>query len=157
MKRVIDTIYGARSSVWVLTDELASEGLSYALEDKAALGFDVKVIVGPSFGTSSAALERIFEQSTPSVDKRRSADEVVPTVVLIDYVDQPSGIRGRARAMVITHDLYSAARLYRGDLLVTDQLIDGAMWELATTGTPEGAMLDLLDVFQDQLDRAGAF
>ncbi|MCA9490413.1 MAG: hypothetical protein KC621_10830 [Myxococcales bacterium] len=156
-KRIVDGIYGARSSIWVLTNDLANEGLTKALQDKAALGFDVRVVVGPNFGDSSSAVSRFFENETPDVDKRRVTDPVVPTLVILDWEDLPSGRRGQARGMVITHDLFNAARLYRGNPVETDQLIDGVMWELATAATPTGDLQSLLDVWQDHLDRSEAF
>ncbi|MCB9686626.1 MAG: hypothetical protein H6738_07985 [Alphaproteobacteria bacterium] len=156
-KRIVDGIYGARSSIWVLTNDLANEGLSKALQDKAERGFDVRVVVGPDFGDSSSAVSRVFENETPDVDKRRVTDPVVPTLVILDWEDQPSGRRGQARGMVITHDLFNAARLYRGSPVETDQLIDGVMWELATASTPTGDLQALMDVWQDHLDRSEAF
>lgn len=155
-KRVIDAIYAARSAVWVMTDDLANDGLAKALQDKAAWGFDVQVVVGPRFGESSSLLSRVLEDETPDVQKRQlSGVDVVPTVVLIDYPDDPEGYRSVARAMVLNHDLYSAARLYRGQEVETDQLIDAAMWVLSDVTAPGDEMLALEAVFRDAFDAAG--
>lgn len=157
-KRVIDAVYSARSSVWILTDDFADEGLARALQEKARWGFDVQVIVGPSFGSSSSLLSRIFEQQTPDVQKYRLDDvEVVPTVVLIDYAKDADGYQPYTRAMVMNHDLYSAARLYRGEGVFTDQLIDAAMWTLTDVDTPSAELLVLEELFRAQRDAAGDF
>lgn len=152
-KRVIDAVYSARSAVWIMTNDFADEGLANALQEKAKWGFDVQVIVGPAFGTSSSALSRIFEQQTPDVVKRRIVDEdVVPTIVLVDYPDDADGYRPYTRAMVMNHDLFSAARLYRGEAVFTDQLIDAAMWTLTDVNTPSDELLVLEELFSAQRD-----
>ncbi|MEQ1504613.1 MAG: hypothetical protein ABMB14_20405 [Myxococcota bacterium] len=157
-KRVIDAVYSARSAVWILTDDLENEGLARALEDKAKWGFDVQVIVGPRFGTASAAISRIFEQETPDVSKRRLVDgDVIPTIVLVDLPDDPEGYRPHARAMVMNHDLYSASRLYRGEPVLTDQLIDSAMWVFASDGPPGAELVTLQQVYEDHLARTVEF
>lgn len=157
-KRVIDAVYSARSAVWILTDDLADEGLAHALQEKAKWGFDVQVIVGPAFGTSSSQLSRIFEQQTPDVVKRRLTDvSVVPTVVLIDYPEDADGYRPYTRAMVMNHDLYSAARLYRGEAVFTDQLIDAAMWTLTDVDEPSADLVVLEELFSTQRDLSVEF
>ena len=59
-------------------------------------------------------------------------------------------------AFVLTHELYSAARLYRGSEVVNDQLIDGALWVVSDYDTelaPE--MLDLYEFFDTTFERGG--
>jgi sugar-specific transcriptional regulator TrmB len=153
-KRVIDAVYTARTSVRILTDDLANEGLAKALQDKAERGFDVEVVVGPRFGQSNTLLSRFFEEAG-DVEKRRVTDvDVVPTVVIVDWEPQASGLRSRTQVMVMTHDLYSASRLYRGEPVVTDQLIDGVMWTLSTSSEPDASMEALFDLWLDHHDRS---
>jgi hypothetical protein len=59
--------------------------------------------------------------------------------------------------MVMNHDLYSAARLYRGEAVFTDQLIDAAMWTLTDVDTPSAELLVLEELFRTQRDAAGEF
>lgn len=153
-KRVIDAVYGARTSVRILTDDFANAGLAKAVQDKASRGFDVEVIVGPHYGASSTILSRLLEDAR-DVQLRRVLDaQVVPTLVIVDWEPQGSGYRSRTEAMVLTHPLYSASRLYRGDAVESDQLIDGVMWTLSTAGEPDEAMQRLYGVFQDHHDRS---
>lgn len=157
-KRVIDAVYAARTDVRILTDDLANEGLAKAVQDKAERGFDVQVIVGPSFGASSTQLARLLADDAPDVDLRQvTGVDVVPTVVIVNWAEQGSGLRARTQVMVMTHDLWSAARLYRGEPLENDQLIDGVMWTLSTSGEPDAAMKQLLALWQDHYDRSEAF
>ncbi|MBN2800056.1 MAG: hypothetical protein JXX28_13005 [Deltaproteobacteria bacterium] len=149
IKRVTDAVYSARSDVRILTDDFATEGLAFALQDKASWGFDVDVIVGPNFSASSTALSRTLSNSTPDVAKFQTSMEQVPTVILIDYGEDLSGRYNTSRALVITHDLYSSSRLYRSQEVVNDQLIDGAMWELRVYGEPSGDLLDLEQLWKD--------
>jgi hypothetical protein len=155
LKRVIDAVYSARTGVWILTDDFSNEGLARALQEKARWGFDVEVVVGPHFGDASSQLSRILEDETPDVPKRQITEDIdIPTVILIDYPDDGEGYRPHTRAMVLTHDLFSAARLYRGDIVLTDQLIDGTLWVLSDTNTPDAPIQALEELFRAHRDRA---
>jgi len=159
-KRIIDAVYAARSDVHVLTDEFANEGLTKALQDKAELGFEVEVVVGPRFGETSERLARLLAQETPDVDKSRVTDERVPTIVLIDLYEARDGWTYPAKAFVLSHDLYSAERLYRSSPVITDQLIDGVLYvfEDADRAGPDDVsdeVQTLVDVFEDHRSRAG--
>lgn len=127
-KRIIDAVYSAKSDVRVLTDDLANEGLVKALQDKAELDFDVEVTVGPAFGTSTSALSRLLEREADDVDKRRVETGRNPTIVLVDFGVARDGNTYPAKAFVLSHDLYSAERLFRGSEVITDQLIDGVLY-----------------------------
>lgn len=126
-KRIIDAIYRARSNVRVLTDDLANEGLARALQHKAALGFDVEVIVGERFGQNSGAASLDFLRESSDV-VRRQVDGPNPTVVIIDTDRARDGHTYPARVFALSHDLISAKRLYQGEPIRTDQLIDGVLW-----------------------------
>ncbi|HHO51653.1 MAG TPA: hypothetical protein ENK18_12465 [Deltaproteobacteria bacterium] len=152
-KRVIDAVYSARSAVWVLTNELANDGLARALQDKAAFGFDVRVVVGPAFRSTSQRLADELLQDTPDVQKVQiDSVEDVPTLILVDLPPDQEGYPPHARAMILTHDLVSSARLYRGQTVVTDQLIDGAMWVLSNRTPERTELLGLDALFQEQFD-----
>jgi len=154
-KRVIDAVYGARASVYVLTDDFANEGLAHALQAKAADGFDVQVIVGPGFGSTSTILSRVLEDETPNLPKYQvTGVDSVPTVVLVDFEKARDNHRYRSRAMVLSHDLYSAARLHRNQEVVNDQLIDGNLWVFNDDNTPSAELLALLALWEDAFANA---
>ncbi|MBW1877983.1 MAG: hypothetical protein JRJ84_06455 [Deltaproteobacteria bacterium] len=151
-KRIIDAIYSARASVWVLTDDFANDGLAAALQDKAEYDFDVEVVVGPNHGSSAYAISEVLRTETPNVSKHRICDPgEVPTLVLIDYVRARDGNRYTSRAFLLSHDLYAAARLYRSSEVINDQLIDGNLFVLNDYDAPSGAMEDLQQVWEDHL------
>ncbi len=155
VKRIVDSVYGARASVWVLSGDLADEGLTRALQAKAASGFDVRVVVGADFGNHVAAISDSFATETPDVRKTVVTDaSVVPTLVLVDYALDRNGDRPKARAFLLSHDLVSSSRLYYSTTIPTDQLIDGALFVLEDADLPSDAMLQLLEVVQDHRDRA---
>lgn len=157
-KRVIDAVYGARASVYVLTNDFANEGLAHALQTKAADGFDVQVVVGPGFGSSSTILSRVLEDETPDLPKyRTSGVDSVPTIVLVDFEKARDNHRYRSRAMVLSHDLYSAARLHRNQEVINDQLIDGNLWVFNDYDTPSAELEALRAVWEDALATAEAF
>ena len=146
-KRIIDAVYGARSSIRILTNDFANEGLTQALEAKATHGFSVQVIVGPKLRGSNSALSRFFENDTPNVDKVQvTAFERIPTIVLIDEDEARDGTTYPSRAFILSHDLYSAARLYKDQEVISDQLLDGNLWVLNdfTSDSPEIATLRAL-------------
>ncbi|MFK7930032.1 MAG: hypothetical protein AB8H79_17695 [Myxococcota bacterium] len=150
-KRIIDAVYSAKSDIRVLTDEFANEGLTKALQDKADLGFDVEVIVGPRWGETSSALARLLRSNTPDVSKRQVTTGRVPTIVLIDLDVARDGEVYPAKAFVLSHDLYSAERLYRGSPVFTDQLIDGVLWVIEDNnngGTPQDVADELIPLVE---------
>ena len=154
-KRVIDAVYGARASIHVITDDFANEGLARALDQKAADGFDVQVIVGPSFGSSAAILSRVLEDETPNLTKYRvTSVESLPTLVFIDFEKARDSHRYQSRAMVLSHDLYSAARLHRSQEVINDQLIDGNLWVFNDYDEPSAELKALFAIFEDALATA---
>lgn len=158
-KRIIDAVYAARSDVRILTDDFANEGLTKAMQDKAGLGFDVEIVVGPRWGSTNSALARLLATTTPDVRKSKVTDGRVPTVVIVDAGVARDGKRYPTRAYFLSHDLYSAERLYRGSPATTDQLIDGVLFvvEDAVSGRDEVSpeLQVFLDVFNEHADRAG--
>ncbi|MEM6928868.1 MAG: hypothetical protein AAF602_18155, partial [Myxococcota bacterium] len=147
-KRVIDAVYQAKSRVWVMTDDFANEGLFAALRAKHDWGFEVRVINGPNIGTTSSALGRAYDTELAPVERRELLDvEEVPTVVYVDPEVDNNGFATASWVLVLTHDLYSSARLYRGVEIQTDQLIDGALLVLSNR----------TDDDRDEIDRFVSF
>jgi hypothetical protein len=155
-KRLIDAIYGARGSVKILTDDFANEGMTLALEEKAASGFDVEVILGPGFESSSQVLSRLFTSQTPSVRKHRIDDGGrVPTIVIIDDGPDIHGTHSSAtKAFVLSHPLYSSARLYRSETVLNDQLIDGTMLVFVDTHARSAELETFRALYERHLLRA---
>lgn len=156
-KRVIDGIYSARSSVWILTEDLTDEGLIHALQDKAELGFDVRIGVGSSFGLETADLSDLLRTDAPDVDRVQVADPLIlsttPTIVLVDLEPGRDGRLHQPRAMVMTHPLYSAGRLFENQTVSTDQYTDGAMWVLDDYDEASDELLTLRTLVADLLDQ----
>ena len=154
-KRMIDAVYRAKSSVWVMTDDFANEGLAHALQSKAADDFEMKVIVGPQFGDSSSPLSRLLQQDTPDVWKRELSTGRVPTVVFVDIEPARDGRMYPAQIFVASHDLYSSARYYRADEVVTDQLVDGTLWVLNDPTHLSQERADLVTLWDDTVAATG--
>ena len=157
IKRVIDAIYTARTSVRVMSNELVNDGIVQALQNKAKWGFEVDVVVGPDFGTTSSALARELRNETPDVNKFTfDAADDLPTVILIDV---EGGLTTQPRAYIVSHDLYSASRFLGSRSLTTDQLIDGnltiltdANYRLDKGG--DSPLQPLVELFEDHLNRS---
>ncbi|MCB9677564.1 MAG: hypothetical protein H6737_20830 [Alphaproteobacteria bacterium] len=159
-KRVIDAVYTARKSIRIMSNELVNDGMVRAIQEKASWGFPVTAIVGPAFGTTSQPLSRVFQNEAPDVEKHRfTAATDLPTIILIDI---EGGVDVMPRAFVLSHDLYSASRIYRNTEVETDQLIDGNLFVLdddtfVRGEKPDSPLQALVDLYEDHLDRSGAF
>lgn len=154
-KRVIDSVYAARSSIRILTDDFSNEGLAEALQTKASYGFSVEVIVGPHFKDDSATLSGVLEKDTPDVTKSKvTGVERVPTVILIDTEDSATV---QPMAMVMSHDLFSSVRVEKGKPVTNDQLIDGNMVVITDNDGQLGpAFSTLEELWNWHKDQAGA-
>ena len=150
-KRVIDAVYGARSNIWVMTNDLANEGLAQALKEKASWGFDVRVVVGPDFGTNVSRLSDELLVGRNGMRIRQSAASI-PSVVLVDIEPDREGYLPHARGMVLTHSLVNSARYYRNQPVVTDQFIDGALWVISDYSADRAELQPLTTLFLDQFD-----
>jgi len=149
-KRVIDGIYNARSSVRILTDDFSNNGIIAAMQSKASYGFDMEITVGPRFGSASTPISDLLLDTTPDVTKLQwTGPGALPTLVFVDADDSSGGAGNNAKVMVISHDLYAAARLYNNGVVITDQLIDGHMWVLEAPGEPQGAIAELFSFYAD--------
>ncbi|MED5374215.1 MAG: hypothetical protein VX899_24570 [Myxococcota bacterium] len=146
IKRIVDASYGARSNIYVLTDDFLDEGLANALQAKYEDGFDVQVIVGPNFKEANRSLSSTLEDTGVPLSQLPDG-LVVPTVVLVDTQIDRRGTWNTAKAMCLSHDVVSAARLNRGATVLTDQLLDGSLWVLDdydAPGSDSNAQMDAL-------------
>lgn len=158
-KRMIDAVYSAKSSIWVSSDQLINEGLVRALQYKARDGFDVRVVIGAKQPTvfNPRTPPELLANQTPDVTKRRIPDEVVPTLLLIDYDTARDGLNYPSRAYVLSHDMVSASRLFQQIAVENDQLIDGNLLVLEDwKATPHADLIALRDLFDSLYDRGGA-
>lgn len=156
-KRLIDAVYAARSSIRVVTEDLADEGLARALQRKAEDGFDVEVLVGASFGATSSALSDVLRNKAPDVAVLQSYDPVpLPTIVFVDFDKARDGRFHTPRALVLGHPIWSAARTFAGSAVVTDQLVDATLVVLGNQGEPTLPLKALADVYADRRATAEA-
>jgi hypothetical protein len=152
IKRTIDASWGARANIWVMTNDFFDEGLARALQAKARDGFDVRVVVGPDFGTTADTLSEILLEGG-RIDIVQVTDGTVPTTVLVDTIRDRNGNWNSPTAMCLSHDIISAGRFYvnsqrETEATVTDQLVDGNMWMLEQYGeAPSGDLAALNDLF----------
>lgn len=157
VKRVIDSVYSARSDVTVLTDDFLDKGLATALQAKASTGFDVKVVVGPRFGTQAPPLSGELRDNTPDVQKYQfSAEQRIPTVVLVDQGVDRMGLRPRTQAFVLSHEIVSATRTVGTEPIPSDQLMDGNLWVLSQTGEVGPELQQLNDLVLQHLEQSEA-
>lgn len=132
VKQLTDAIYRSRGSVTLVTQDLTDPGVQQALADKAHAGFTVEVLVGVA--TTWVAEDPIV---------RRTASDLLPTLLVTDDGD------GRVSASVLSHPVWSAARIVGGTPVTSDQFVDGVLWSVeAPAATPT---LDALTAIADDL------
>ncbi len=158
VKRMVDASYGARSSIYVLTDDFMDEGLANALGAKYADGFDVQVVVGPNFRENSRSLSNTLLDAGVPVTQLPEGT-IVPTLVLVDTQIDRRSTWNTAKAMCLSHEIVSASRLYRTEPVLSDQLMDGSMWVLndydAPGSEPTAQMGALIDLWEEAKSSAG--
>jgi len=157
LKRVIDEIYNARASVWVVSDEFANTYAAEALIYKAAAGFDVRVVIEPegescesavdcpnrqqcAMGTCEVAFNVVDRLRTGFDDVRlpnhtagvRYANDLRQTVVVIDALRSPvNGVSYTTRVFVLSQPMTSAIAYASGANNVprpSDAFMDSNMW-----------------------------
>jgi hypothetical protein len=148
-KRVVDAIYGARSSVRILSDDMAHAGLIAALASKASYGFDMEVVVGPNFGRSNSTVSNTLKSADDVQALQVSGAGAVPTIVLIDFEAGRDGQTPISKAFVLTHPFLPASRLGGTGDAKSDQLADGTMFVIGERGSP-GANLQALEALYEQ-------
>lgn len=157
VKRVIDAVYGAKSDVTILSDDVFDKGLAVALQAKAADGFAMQVIVSQRFGEHAPQLSSELRDAAPDVDTRMLTDDRrVPTIVLVDQGTDRVGGKPRTRAFVLTHEMVSATRTLGIEPLRSDQLIDGHLWVLGQTGEVGPEITQLQELVAAHIDASEA-
>lgn len=117
VKELIDRIYAARASVWIATSSMLNSEVARALIYKAASGFDVRVVVADTGGTSdeAAALPGVFaelaEQRDEELPSFRTLSALSGGGTLIILDGQP-GFAGDQKqpgvALVLTAPLFES-------------------------------------------------
>jgi phosphatidylserine/phosphatidylglycerophosphate/cardiolipin synthase-like enzyme len=145
IKTLIDATWGARSSVRLVTEDITDAGLGTALAAKAADGFDVEVIVGASFGTTTPSATNAFLAAAAGVRiLQNSAAGTLPTMMFLDLEQARDGRYHEPRVLTLTHPVWSASRLSGSTEVVTDQYCDGTLFGLSVRGLPPTrAIVDL--------------
>lgn len=143
LKHVVDEIYGARASVWVVTTRLLHQELAEALRYKAEAGFDVRVWVTDDARNEDASLVASLESAFNDVRRPGQAwpavypvEGVGVTALLLD--GEPSPIDGRSwrsQAMVLTSSLHHSRpfEFVTSEPRVSDMFTDALLFVIPTT------------------------
>lgn len=140
VKQVIDEIYRARGSVFLMTDELVNEFVLDALEYKQKNGFDVRVML-----RAGGALNTQRAQAAGLVVRRAPARYTyLPTVLITETEKDRNGKQWPRKAMIMTHPMWNGApfevldpfdaQVQTNDDVVriypSDMFADGSLWIL---------------------------
>ncbi len=137
LKNVIDEVYRAKASVFIMTEDLSNQFLLDALEYKKANGFDVKVVIGKGQGESTQA-------RVDALGAKKVAASVgfLPTMIVIDHSNDRRGKTNPRIVQLLSHPLYRGSAFeveYRKpDNRVhwyrADSFTDGNMFEIIEFG-----------------------
>lgn len=146
VKNVIDEVYRAKASVFIMTEEITNPFLLDALEYKRDNGFKVEVLVSAR-QDGGRMRDRVMalgaRQAPASVDH-------LPTVVVIDQERDRTGQRRPRIAQVLSHPLWRSAAYETRVTSPNDQVfiypadtfIDGNMWEILEQGSYRNPEID---------------
>ena len=138
VKQIIDEIYRARGSVFLMTDELVNEFVLDALEYKQKNGFDVRVML-----RDGGALNAQRAQAAGLVVRRAPTKfGYLPTVLLTETQADRLGRSWPRKAMIMTHPMWNGApfevldpieaQVQTNDDVVriypSDMFADGSLW-----------------------------
>lgn len=184
LKRVIDEIYNARASVWIVSDEFANSYAAEALIYKASAGFDVRVVIEPDGGPCETSFDcpnyqqcamNVCEVSFNAVDRLRTgfdevrkenrvaevrlANDLRQTIVVIDALPSPiSHERTRTRVFVLSQPMTSAIAYASGQVNTprpSDAFMDSHMWVMNALPTAPDPDVDaVVDSVRDLYDAA---
>lgn len=145
-KTIIDEIYKARASVYIITNTLSENFMLDALNYKKANDFDVKIIVNETAQDpdSVAALTALGARYAPA------SVGYLPTLVIIDSEPNRLGTVETRRAHIASHPLWRTApfSIYFNEqadeveVYKSDYFCDGMMWSLTAYPGQENKPLD---------------
>ena len=151
-KEIIDEVYRAKSSVYVMSNNIMSPFLLDALEYKANNGFDVQIVVNGAAQANGSPSDRLDALGATELSM---VGETLPTIIILDSDDEDHP----RVAMVLSHELvrgapYEVERREPDDFVYiypSDTFFDGNMWVIEEYGDQNGARPEidrLLDYWQ---------
>lgn len=148
IKTIIDDVYKARASVFIMTDSLTEQALIDALEYKASNGFEVRVIVNET-AQDPEMLPRLRD-----VDVRLapSSLDYVPTMVIVDTEPNRRNEIEQRRVHVASHPIWKTApfQVFVStpndylEIYKSDYFVDGLLWSLYAYKGQESTNIDQL-------------
>lgn len=146
VKNVVDEVYRARSSVYVMTENLTNRDLIAALHYKKQNGFDVRLLLGQGQAQADYYQEAIAELDPVVAPEQMGR---LPTMVVIDSELDRNDRRHPRLVQILSHELWAAqpyeimtndddANLLGGSDWVrfypSDTFADGVLWEVEESG-----------------------
>jgi hypothetical protein len=152
MKTVIDRVYKAKASIWIVTDNLTNQFLLDALEYKADNGFDVRIVVHPDHQAGGETKDRL-----DALGVRYATDDHdhLSTLLVIDTELDRNDKKWGREVLGLSHPLLRGApfEIEAGSpsdqvyIYPADMFADGNLWMLEEAGAMIHKMA-LLDRFE---------
>lgn len=157
LKTVIDEVYKARSSVWVMTDNLANLDLIDALEYKNNNGFDVRVMIHPDHQAVGESKDRLDAMGVRYAPDGR---DHLPTLIVIDQKTDRTGRDRPRKVLALSHPLMRARPFdteYNDQadkvfIYPSDLFTDGNLWLVQESGSTNHDY-ELVDQFTRHWDQ----
>ncbi len=161
VKNVIDEIYRARSSVFLMTENLQNRDMINALRYKHEAGFEVRVLVGQSQGATGQEL--LDEIDGLNVVQAPASLGRLPTFVVLDSERDRNNNQPPRTVQILSHELWRSepfevlanlpddlVRIYPSDTFA-----DGVLWELVENWTvPTPALAEFVQTWEAMWNQA---
>ena len=140
IKNLIDEVYRARSSVYIMTENFQNRDLMNALRYKSENGFPVRVMYGQTQGsTGRAVLEELAANSDDfELVQAPASMGPLPTFMVLNSEQDRNGERQPRLVQILSHELWRSepfeviptlpddwVRIYPSDTFA-----DGVLWEV---------------------------
>lgn len=156
VKEMIDEIYRARGSVYIMTDEVVNDYVIDALRYKGA-HFNVQLIVN-----ANATIPERLQNSGVIIRRAPASLSYVPTVMLNNVSEGPGNKKWPKTLVVTSHSFYTGPpfRVFRPQELgeqspddivriyPSDLFVDGNMWMMRQATSQESTADNGEDVFE---------
>lgn len=171
-KRVVDHLFGAKSSVWIATEQLSNDFVCKVLIYKMRTAFDVRLVlrqpidVSTTTGSSSCReLAAEFAADNPVGEGFRHELRIEPNLaanlVVIDQLESRNEPRKQTLVYVMSQPFLAALTFDEGGLgdnpipLAADTFADANVWLIREfSGHPEPAVDELAERFTEIFEGA---
>ena len=154
VKHILDDVYKSRANIWIMADSISEEFFVKALEYKKTMAnMNVRLVVRDA-GQDTDLRPRLENIGLKVVDNV----DYLPTMIIIDHLENRLGVREIARAHVATMPLLrtTPSTIFvvepndKVEVYPSDLFVDGMTWSVVAYSEQENEVLDDLVAFYEK-------